>query len=216
MPLKIEAVAPLASSAWRRVCGTQSRKATAEGRFRPLKGAKGDAQSFGSRPRRAPHRHQMRSSCFLRLVGVVQMTLRSREQQSQHDSSLRDPIAVQRRARRRAACQPLRARPSDCRRAELWGRLQRIRTPKDGSTSTPRRLSTARALHLAHSARHAEPIPAQRRSRWRLAYRSSHKDARRDRTLCAAGYRVLRVTAQPVLHSLTTVIACIRQALSQP
>jgi very-short-patch-repair endonuclease len=40
------------------------------------------------------------------------------------------------------------------------------------------------------------------------------KDARRERTLHAAGYRVLRVTAEEVSHSLSGVAARIRAAVA--
>jgi very-short-patch-repair endonuclease len=43
----------------------------------------------------------------------------------------------------------------------------------------------------------------------------SRRDARRDRVLGAAGYRVLRVTAEEVLHSLPTVVAQVRAALAE-
>jgi very-short-patch-repair endonuclease len=38
-------------------------------------------------------------------------------------------------------------------------------------------------------------------------------DRRRDRTLAAAGYRILRVSAERVLTSLPEVLACIRAAV---
>jgi very-short-patch-repair endonuclease len=37
-------------------------------------------------------------------------------------------------------------------------------------------------------------------------------DRRRDRTLAAAGYRILRVSAERILTSLPEVLACIREA----
>jgi len=42
------------------------------------------------------------------------------------------------------------------------------------------------------------------------------EDARRERTLQAAGYRVLRVTAEEVQQSLPGVVACIRAAVAEP
>jgi len=40
------------------------------------------------------------------------------------------------------------------------------------------------------------------------------RDARRERTLRAAGYRVLRVSAEDVLRSLPSVVARIREAIA--
>jgi very-short-patch-repair endonuclease len=42
----------------------------------------------------------------------------------------------------------------------------------------------------------------------------AQRDARRERVLCAAGYRVLHVTGDEVLHSLPTVVSRIRTALA--
>ena len=41
------------------------------------------------------------------------------------------------------------------------------------------------------------------------------RDARRERVLRGAGYRMLRVTAEDVLHSLPSVVARIREALAE-
>jgi very-short-patch-repair endonuclease len=41
------------------------------------------------------------------------------------------------------------------------------------------------------------------------------RDARRERILRAAGYRVLRVTADEVLHALPSILARIREALAE-
>ena len=41
------------------------------------------------------------------------------------------------------------------------------------------------------------------------------RDARRERTLRAAGYRILHVTGHEVMHSLPQVVARVRQALAQ-
>ena len=43
----------------------------------------------------------------------------------------------------------------------------------------------------------------------------AHRDARRERVLHAAGYRVLHVPAEQVLHSLPAVVAQIRAALGE-
>ena len=43
----------------------------------------------------------------------------------------------------------------------------------------------------------------------------AQRDARRDRALRVAGYRVLRVAAEHVLHSLPSVLARVRVALAQ-
>ena len=42
-----------------------------------------------------------------------------------------------------------------------------------------------------------------------------HRDARRERTLRASGYRILRITASEVVHSLPLVVTRVRQALRQ-
>jgi very-short-patch-repair endonuclease len=41
------------------------------------------------------------------------------------------------------------------------------------------------------------------------------KDARRERVLCAAGYRVLRVTVEDVLHGMPAVVTRVRAALAE-
>jgi len=41
------------------------------------------------------------------------------------------------------------------------------------------------------------------------------RDARRERTLRAAGYRILHVNGHEVMHSLPQVVARVRQALAQ-
>jgi very-short-patch-repair endonuclease len=43
----------------------------------------------------------------------------------------------------------------------------------------------------------------------------ARRDARRERVLRAAGYRVLRVTVEEVLHALPSVLARIREALAE-
>jgi very-short-patch-repair endonuclease len=44
----------------------------------------------------------------------------------------------------------------------------------------------------------------------------SHADARRDRALARAGYRVLRLDAELVLHDLEAAVARVRQAIAEP
>jgi very-short-patch-repair endonuclease len=44
--------------------------------------------------------------------------------------------------------------------------------------------------------------------------RRQRADARRDRVLAGAGYRVLRFSAQQVLHELGSVIECIRAEIA--